>query len=71
MNFEKSLNRLEEIVKILETGNQDLEKMIELFEEGSELIKKCNEKLNGFENKIKVLSQDLDEDLTKGDNNGD
>ena len=54
-NFEKSLYRLEEIVKILENGNLPLEESIKLFEEGIKLSKKCNEKLSKIEEKIKVI----------------
>ena len=46
MNFEKSLNRLEEIVSEMENADPDLDKALSLFSEGVELVKFCTSKLN-------------------------
>jgi len=54
-NFEKSLDRLEEIVEQLETGEVKLEDAIKVFEEGVVLFKQCAAKLNEAEKKIKQL----------------
>ncbi len=54
-NYEKSVERLEEIVKILEEGGQPLEKTIELFSEGTSLISACNKYLDNAEQKITKL----------------
>jgi exodeoxyribonuclease VII small subunit len=54
-SFEDSLKRLEEIVDILEKGDIPLEESLKLFEEGLKLSKKCNEKLNKVEEKVKVI----------------
>ncbi|HHW46250.1 MAG TPA: exodeoxyribonuclease VII small subunit [Clostridiales bacterium] len=56
-DFNKSLERLEEIVKILEGGDCPLEKSIELFEEGVELTKHCNKVLEKARQKIITLSE--------------
>lgn len=54
-NYENSLKRLEEIVKILEDGGQPLEKTLELFTEGTELIALCGKYLDDAEQKIVKL----------------
>ncbi len=53
--FEKSLARLESIVKEMESGSLNLDQMIAHFEEGTTLVKKCGETLNEVEQKIEVL----------------
>lgn len=55
MNFEKSLNRLEEIVSEMENADPDLDKALSLFSEGIELVKFCSAKLNGTRKKIEIL----------------
>lgn len=44
-DFEKSLTRLEEIVKQLESGELNLEESFRLFDEGTKLSKECYEVL--------------------------
>ena len=55
ISFEKALERLEEIVELLESGENPLEKSLELFEEGVGLVKLCNKKLESVENSVKIL----------------
>ena len=54
-NYEKSLKRLEEIVAIIEEGDQSLEKTLELFSEGTALLNSCNKYLDSAEQKITKL----------------
>ena len=54
-NYEKSLNRLEEIVAALEEGGQPLEKTLELFSEGTALLNSCAKYLDNAEQKIITL----------------
>ena len=54
-SYEKSLQRLDEIVKLLEEGGQPLEKTIELFSEGTALISACGKYLDDAEQKITKL----------------
>lgn len=54
-SYEKSLQRLEEIVKLLEEGGQPLEKTIELFSEGTALISACGKYLDEAEQKVTKL----------------
>lgn len=54
-DFEKSLERLEELVGEMEGGELSLEEMISHFEEGSKLVDLCTNKLNEVEQKIEKL----------------
>lgn len=53
--FEKSLERLETIVREMESGELSLEKMMKHFEEGMSLVGVCSRKLNEVERKIELL----------------
>lgn len=50
--FEQKMARLEEIVKLLESGNVELDKSLALYEEGSKLANELSKTLN--EAKIKI-----------------
>ena len=58
--FEEAIARLEEIVRLLESGNAPLDASLTLFEEGTALVKQCNEQLDSAEQKIKKLVQKQD-----------
>lgn len=45
MSFEQAMSRLEEIVRILETGDSGLEKSMILYKEGATLSQFCHKKL--------------------------
>lgn len=53
--FEKSLERLETIVREMESGALSLDKMMKYFEEGMSLVGICSTKLNEVERKIELL----------------
>lgn len=55
MEFEKKLNRLEEIVAKMESGEMTLDESLKSFEEGVKLSRECNEELNKAEQKVKLL----------------
>jgi exodeoxyribonuclease VII small subunit len=55
MDFEKKLERLEEIVEKMETGELPLEDSLKLFEEGVKLSRECNVQLSEAEQKVKLL----------------
>jgi exodeoxyribonuclease VII small subunit len=67
MQFEKSLNRLEAIVNMLESGDVPLTEAIKLYEEGVTLSKECLKQLNDVELKLKKISKDLDGSFTLED----
>jgi len=60
VTFEKSLNRLEEIVETLESGDVPLSDAVKLYEEGIKLSKDCLKQLNDVEVKLKKISSELD-----------
>ncbi len=51
-SFEDAMNRLQEIVEILESGEASLEASMTLFEEGAKLSKECYAILSRAEQKI-------------------
>jgi exodeoxyribonuclease VII small subunit len=58
-SFEQDLSRLEEISRILEEDNVELETAITLFEEGVILSKSCLKTLKEAELKITELKSEL------------
>jgi len=64
-NFDKSRERLEEIVQQMEAGELSLDDMMTRFEEGSRLVKQCSTKLREVENKIEKLVSLQDAEKTE------
>ncbi len=58
MNFESSVKRLEEIVRLLENGDAPLDELMNLYEEAVKLTKVCNKLITEAEKKIKILVDD-------------
>jgi exodeoxyribonuclease VII small subunit len=58
--FEKALERLEEIVDLLDDGNLPLERSLALFKEGTELAKLCRTMLSHAEVQVKEALAGLD-----------
>ena len=56
MTFEAALARLDEILRTLEGGDADLDRLLKLYEEGVGLIRACNEKLETAEQSVKMLA---------------
>ncbi len=67
MTFEAAMARLEEIVRMLESGNAPLDTSLGLFEEGVALVKLCNSKLDTAEQKVKILTGAGDGTLVETD----
>jgi exodeoxyribonuclease VII small subunit len=55
MDFEKKLNRLEEIVQKMEKGELSLDDSMKLFEEGVKLTRDCQTQLTKAEAQVKKL----------------
>lgn len=53
--FEESMNRLNELVGLLEKNETPLDETIVLFEEGLKLISELEGKLKGYEDKVSEL----------------
>ncbi len=56
-SYEEAVKRLEEIVKLLESGSAPLDDSIALFSEGAELVKLCTEILDSAEQKVKIITE--------------
>ncbi len=64
--FEQAMEKLEQIVQDLESGDPSLDAAIKNFEDGIKLSKFCSEKLNEMEKRITVLMKnDADEIVEK------
>jgi len=55
MDFEKKLDRLEEIVQKMEKGELGLDESMKLFEEGVKLTRDCQSQLTKAEAQVKKL----------------
>jgi exodeoxyribonuclease VII small subunit len=53
--FEVTLEKLQGLVRELESGDCSLEDSIKKFEQGMELARSCQERLNLAEQKIEIL----------------
>ena len=59
--FAEQLERLEEIVRRLESQELDLDESLKLFEEGIERLRAVRERLTAAEVKVKqILGEDFD-----------
>ncbi|MBM3801177.1 MAG: exodeoxyribonuclease VII small subunit [Acidimicrobiia bacterium] len=59
-DFETALQRLEEIVKKLDSGDLPLASLLEVYEEGVTLSRFCQAKLEEAERKVEILSKRAD-----------
>ena len=55
LNFEKELNRLKEIVSLIQQKDLSLDKSIELYEEGAKIVKELNAALAEAEKKVEQV----------------
>lgn len=58
LSFEESLNELENIVRKLESGNDNLENAISDYEKGNQLLKHCELRLNEAKLKVEKIVKD-------------
>lgn len=65
LTFEQAMNRLEEIVAQLETGDHPLDRSLSLYEEGAKLMKQCSAMLDKAEQKVMKLKTDGNGELTE------
>ena len=59
-DFEKSLVRLEEVVKRLESADLSLDEAMKLFEEGVKLSRECQKQLEEAEGRVEILLKKVD-----------
>ncbi len=58
IDFEKSLETLENIVETLEKGELPLENALKQFEQGIKLTRQCQKALSDAEQKVKILLEE-------------
>lgn len=58
--FEENMNRLEELVSLLEKGDAPLSESLALFEEGAKLVTQCRKELTAVEQKVVKLTKGAD-----------
>lgn len=63
VDFEKSIEKLEEIATELESDNLSLDESVKKFEEGMKISKQCKEILDKAEKKITILVGDEEKDF--------
>ena len=56
LSFEQSINRLDEIVKLLERGDAPLSDSLKLFEEGTKLSAYLSQLLDTAEQKVTMIT---------------
>lgn len=57
-DFEKGMQRLEEIISKFDEGGLPLDQMETIFIEGMELVKRCSERLDRVETRVTQLLHD-------------
>ena len=57
LTFEEKMNRLDEIVAKIDSGNVSLEENLKLYSEGTELINDLEKTLNEAKDKIKKIDE--------------
>jgi exodeoxyribonuclease VII small subunit len=60
VDFERSLNRLEQVVKRLESPELSLDDAMKLFEEGVKLSRECQKQLEEAEARVEILMKKAD-----------
>ncbi|MDR0271811.1 MAG: exodeoxyribonuclease VII small subunit [Clostridiales bacterium] len=61
LKFENKLERLREIVSIVEDIDTPLDEAISLYKEGIAVAKECGEALRGYEEQVLLLKKTADE----------
>jgi exodeoxyribonuclease VII small subunit len=57
LSIEQAMERLESLVREMESGQLPLEKLISSYEEGVKLASQCQEKLDAAAKKIQVITK--------------
>ena len=68
-SFEQSMDKLEKIVEMLESGDLPLEKAMKKFEEGVNLSNYCSEILNSTEKQVSILLKNTKDNIVEKDFN--
>ncbi len=60
IKFEEAMTKLEEAVRLLESGNLTLDDSIEKYEDALKYVKICSEMLENAEQKVRILTENAD-----------
>lgn len=60
LTFEKSMERLEQIVRAMERGDVALDESLKLFTEGTELVRTCGKLLDDAEMQVQKVVKGAD-----------
>tara|TARA_B100000686_G_C16682465_1_gene912732 strand:- start:574 stop:834 length:261 start_codon:yes stop_codon:yes gene_type:complete len=64
LSFEEALAQLEEIVRDLESGDNELDSAIESYSRGVQLQRHCEERLKNAQEKIEKIALKADAEIT-------
>ncbi len=67
LSFEEAMNELQEIVRGIESGKDDLEKVISSYERGNVLKAHCEKKLKEAKLRIEKIVENSDGSITTED----
>ena len=67
MTFEKSMERLEQIVRAMERGDVPLDESLKLFTEGTELVRSCGKLLDDAQMQVQKVVKGTDGNPTYED----
>jgi len=62
-NIQDDFQKLEKIIRDLESQKVGLEESLKLFEEGSEVAKRCHGQLKRAKNKFEEIKDDLEKEI--------
>lgn len=65
--FEENMQRLEQIVRAMESGDVPLEQSLKLFQEGTKLVERCGKLLDEAEVQVKKIVTDANGDPLEED----
>lgn len=60
MSFDEALEKLEAAARKLESGDVPLEEALQVYERAVRLFRHCNERLAKVEERLELLTRDLD-----------
>lgn len=60
LSFEKAMQELQGIVDALEAGKVGLDESLSLYERGVELVRLCNNKLEGAQQRVLAVQKSAD-----------
>ena len=67
LKFDEALEKLEGIVRRLESGQADLEESLDLYQEGVSIARQCREVLTSAELKVKMLLGELEGEVAEAE----